>query len=226
MTIGTTIRQLRKKRGLTLNQLAALIESDVGNLSRLERGVQGYSDATLKKIAGALEVPIAAFFEELGGEENVPQSGTYQMVRASMEGDSFVAIRKAKLQLQAGIKGFEIEPEPDDGDTLVIPAAWLSRKGYDPSALLALTVKGESMETTFHEGDVVVINTQDSKPVDGSVYAVNYEGEAVIKRLSRDAGDWWLMSDNPDQREFHRKICRGDACILIGRVVRSESERF
>jgi phage repressor protein C with HTH and peptisase S24 domain len=226
MAIGTIIRQLRKERGLTLNQLAALIESDVGNLSRLERGVQGYSDATLKKIAGALQVPMAAFFEDLGGEENVPQSGTYQMVRASEEDDAFVAIRKATLQLQAGIKGFEVEPEPENGDTLVIPAAWLRKKGFDPRALIALTIKGESMETTFHEGDVVVINTQDAKPVDGSVYAVNYEGEAVIKRLSRDAGDWWLTSDNPDQRKYHRKICRGDACILIGRVVRSESERF
>jgi SOS-response transcriptional repressor LexA len=48
----------------------------------------------------------------------------------------------------------------------------------------------------------------------------------VIKRLARDAGDWWLTSDNPDQRKYHRKVCRGEACIVIGRVVRKESERI
>lgn len=147
-------------------------------------------------------------------------------VRGSEEGDPFVAIRKVKLQLSAGVTGFSTEPEDFEGDTIIVPSAWLKRKGYSPERLIALTVKGESMETTFHEGDVVVVNVDDTKPVDGSVYAVNYEGEAVIKRLSRDAGSWWLTSDNPDQRKFHRKVCQGEACIVLGRVVRSESERF
>ena len=147
-------------------------------------------------------------------------------VRGSVDGDPFAAIRKVKLQLSAGATGFQTEPDDDDGDTLIVPTAWLRRKGFDARDLIATTVKGESMETTFHEGDIVVIHTKDTKLVDGSVYAVNYEGEALIKRLSRDAGDWWLTSDNPDQRKYHRKICRGSACIVIGRVVRSESEQF
>jgi phage repressor protein C with HTH and peptisase S24 domain len=71
-----------------------------------------------------------------------------------------------------------------------------------------------------------VVNTADTRPVDGAVFAVNYEGEAVVKRLSRDAGSWWLASDNADQRRHHRKICRGDACILVGRIVRKESDRI
>lgn len=82
------------------------------------------------------------------------------------------------------------------------------------------------MEPSLYEDDVVVLNTADKRPVDGSVFAVNYEGEAVVKRFSRDAGEWWLTSDNPDQRKHHRKVCRGDACIIIGRVVRKESDRI
>ncbi|MGC8074294.1 S24 family peptidase, partial [Salmonella enterica] len=72
------------------------------------------------------------------------------------------------------------------------------------------------METTLFEGDTVVINTMDKTITDNQVYAVNYEGEDVVKRLVRDNGDWWLTSDNPDQRRYPRKLCRGASCVVIG----------
>lgn len=72
----------------------------------------------------------------------------------------------------------------------------------------------------------MVVNTADTAKMDGAVYAFNYEGEAVIKRLTRDAGQWWLTSDNPDQRKYHRKLCKGADCIIVGRVVRRESDRL
>ncbi|MGK5080511.1 hypothetical protein [Janthinobacterium sp. HLX7-2] len=37
---------------------------------------------------------------------------------------------------------------------------------------------------------------------------------------------WWLTSDNPDQRKYHRKLCRGNECLIVGRVVRKESDRI
>ncbi|MBK0350231.1 helix-turn-helix transcriptional regulator, partial [Leclercia adecarboxylata] len=62
MNVGQRIRELRKAKKMTINQLASLTEWDVGNISRLERGMQGYSEASLKKIAEALEVPLAELF--------------------------------------------------------------------------------------------------------------------------------------------------------------------
>lgn len=82
------------------------------------------------------------------------------------------------------------------------------------------------MEPTFYEDDTVVINLADKRLTDNGVYAVNYEGEAVVKRLSRDAGQWWLMSDNPDQRKYFRRACQGNRCIIVGRVVRREGDNF
>lgn len=40
MTMKSPLRLAREKRGMTLNALAAKVGSDVGNLSRIERGVQ------------------------------------------------------------------------------------------------------------------------------------------------------------------------------------------
>lgn len=138
----------------------------------------------------------------------------------------FTHIPKVKLRLSAGISGFEVEPEEYDGSTAAVPTAWIERSGFNKEKLIAIHVRGESMEPTFYDGDLVVLNTADTTPTDGAVYAINYEGEPVIKRMERDAGQWWLKSDNFDQRKHGRKVCQGDACIVVGRVVRKESTRF
>lgn len=138
----------------------------------------------------------------------------------------FVQIQMVKLRLSAGITGFQTEPDGRDGGTLGMRRNWIERNNLHPAHLIAILVKGESMEPSLYEDDIVIINTLDTKPVDGAVYAFNYEGEAVVKRLSRDAGQWWLTSDNPDQRKYHRKLCHGAACLVIGRVVRKESDRI
>lgn len=82
------------------------------------------------------------------------------------------------------------------------------------------------MEPSLYEGDLVIVNLADTKLLAGEVYAVNYEGEPVIKRLTRDAGQWWLTSDHPDQRKHYRRQCSGNECIIVGRVVKKESERI
>lgn len=230
MSIGATIRRLRKDRGLTLNHMATLIESDVGNLSRLERDMQGYSDALLKKIAGVLDVPVAALFvedmERLHEAFGLP-SGSLVPVRVVDDDDpEFVRIPLVTLRLSAGITSFQTEVDPSEGGTLSLHSNWVHRNNFDPQSLIAIRVKGDSMEPTIYEDDTVVINIADRRPVDGAVFAVNYEGESVIKRFSRDAGEWWLTSDSPDQRKHHRKVCRGDACLIIGRIVRKESDRI
>jgi phage repressor protein C with HTH and peptisase S24 domain len=148
-------------------------------------------------------------------------------VRAAANDDAdFVQIQMVKLRLSAGITGFQAEPEQRDGGTLGLRRSWVERHQLRPEHLIAILVKGESMEPSLYEDDIVIINTLDTKPVDGAVYAFNYEGEAVVKRLVRDAGQWWLTSDNPDQRRYHRKLCKGAECLLIGRVVRKESDRI
>jgi phage repressor protein C with HTH and peptisase S24 domain len=148
-------------------------------------------------------------------------------VRAAANDDAdFVEIQMVKLRLSAGITGFQTEPERRDGGTLGLRRSWIERHHLNAEHLIAILVKGESMEPSLYEDDIVIVNTLDTKPVDGAVYAFNYEGEAVVKRLARDAGQWWLTSDNPDQRRYHRKLCKGAECLVIGRVVRKESDRI
>lgn len=202
-------------------------------INRILKGVgkRGPETQTLSKLAQACNV---AFEWLLDGTGNMSRTASVQeaptvyheVVTAGPNDPDFYEIPKVKLSLSAGLTGFQTVPEIYDGSKLSVPRNWADRNGYIPSKLLALTVKGESMEPGLGEGDLVVINTADTKLVDGMVYAINYEGEAVIKRLVRDSGEWWLTSDNTDQRRFHRKSCRSGECIIVGRVIRKESDRI
>ncbi|MYM25756.1 S24 family peptidase [Duganella sp. FT135W] len=148
------------------------------------------------------------------------------VVAIDSDADYYYQIPLVKLRLQAGMQGVRTEPEYQSGGKKSVPRDWADREGLNPSRLVAIQVKGESMEPTLYEGDTIVINLADTKLVDNAIYAINYEGEAVVKRISRDAGQWWLMSDNADQRRFHRRACRSGECIVVGRVVRREGSRF
>jgi len=132
-------------------------------------------------------------------------------------------IMKVRLRVQAGITGFQVEPEHYEGETQGVPTRWVLQEGLRRDALLAIVVRGESMEPSLYDGDTIVVNTADKNLVSGMVYVVNYEGEAIVKRMLRDAGQWWLTSDNSDQRKYHRQLCKAAECIVIGRVVRKES---
>lgn len=135
-------------------------------------------------------------------------------------------IRSVKLKLRGGIAGYAVEPDDSEGLPIFFRADWMAQRGFKPYELLAIKVKGHSMEPSLHEGDMVVINTADVEPRDGEVFSVNYEGEAVVKRLVRDGGEWWLVSDNPDQRRYPRKKWLDGDSFIVGRVVHKQSERI
>lgn len=135
-------------------------------------------------------------------------------------------VRVVKLKVQAGVSGFAVEPEPSEAAPIFFRSDWLRRRGLKSYKLVALRVTGQSMEPTLYQDDVVVANSGDTDPKDGDVFAVNYEGETVVKRLIREGGSWWLCSDNQDQRRYPRKECIGDSCIIIGRIVHRQSERI
>jgi len=162
----------------------------------------------------------------LGDMAFMAMPSNYTPVSIDPEDPNSYRIQKVKLALRAGVTGFQTMPEIRDGSTVNLPKNWVDRKGYVPEALIAISVVGDSMEPRIYEGDTVVINTMDRKLVDGEVYAVNFEGEAVIKRLVRERGEWWLFSDNPDQVKHRKKGCREGECNIVGRVVWKGSERI
>lgn len=71
-------------------------------------------------------------------------------------------------------------------------AAWAR-----PERLTCVRAAGDSMEPTIRDGDLVVVDTGRTEPLDGSLFAVRTDAGFVVKRLRRTADRWLLTSDNP-----------------------------
>ncbi len=139
-------------------------------------------------------------------------------------GDEFVPIRKVKIKPNAGVTGYAIEVPEEDGRPVFYRADWIREKRYNPEKLVAMVVSGRSMEPSLYDGDLIVINLDDTEPREGEVYVLNLEGEIVVKRLRRERGQWIATSDNPDKRRYPDKPIDSEHAKIIGRVVYKQSE--
>lgn len=62
--LGSRIRKLRTKKGLSLSELAYLCDFEKASLSRIELGKTNTTVLTLTKISKALDVHISELFED------------------------------------------------------------------------------------------------------------------------------------------------------------------
>jgi len=195
-------------------ELARLTGIPQPTILRLKKG-------TSKNPRSETIMPLADFFgisiSELRGEYLVTEK------IAQPPSIDFVPVRYASIRLSAGVNGFEVDYHNEDMPPIFFRSDWLRSKRFKASKLIACQITGNSMEPRLHSGDSVAINTESNTPIDGKVFAVNYEGELVIKRLYRDNGSWYLRSDNPDKTRYSDKNCASDICIMIGEVVHRQS---
>lgn len=142
---------------------------------------------------------------------------------ATPPGEHRIPIRRVRFKLSAGVSGYEVEYENGESEPIYMGKRWFQQKHYKPEKLVALKVSGRSMEPKYNEGDLVIINTESATPKDGVPFAVNYEGELVIKRMRRDAGQWFISSDNPDKTRYADKLC-AEGCYILGEVIYLQTE--
>lgn len=102
----------------------------------------------------------------------------------------------------------------------------LRRRGILGHELAVYYGKGDSMEPTIQDGDAILFDTSDTRPVDGSLYVIQVDGmanpEYYVKRaIILDAGIYF-QSDNPAGDHQWRKpkpmASAKEPITIIGRV--------
>jgi len=141
-------------------------------------------------------------------------------------GPEVYELRPVQLRVRPGLIGYTVLPDDNDEDApLLLHRRWLARRSHVPARLLALRVKTGGMEPSLHVGNVFVIDTAETLLRDGQVFAINFYGEVLVRRIQRDGG-WWLVADHPDQARYPRKACAGPDCVPIGREVFKQGEHI
>ena len=235
MSIGSRIKQRREELGLTQPELANLIGVSKGSIGNYESNVSSPNEKILFKLFSALKCDANFLyqddmkimqtdnftFEEKKHIKKYRELDTHgrDMVDTVIEKEyercmsneeqeeekpDVIEIKLAQLPASAGT-GVELYEE--NYQIMSIRASDLARQ-----ADFAVKVSGDSMETTFYDGDILLI---ESMPFinkgDIGIFVVN--GDGYVKEYGGDR----LISHNEKYPDI--KLTEHDVVICSGRVI-------
>ncbi len=238
--VAQWVRSARKDAGLSQDELGAKLALELrvdrgftkANISHWETQKHGPSLEQLlgiSKITGAplpdsitgnlSQVPPPDAVSEADLDSKTIKSlGQVRRVSVGNPSTDVIPVKLVNLHVQAGYPHFEADPIYDDHTTLDLPRQWVEENQLIPNCLLAIKVRGASMEPMLYEDETIVINIADTKLITNQIYAVNYNGVAVVKQMVYKNREWWLYSFNQDD-EFRPVMARSGDCQVIGKMV-------
>lgn len=225
MKIGDKIRQIRKANKMTLSELALRVDSDVGNLSRLERGMQGYSDGLLHKIAEALSVPVSELFSSNEANDTVDSYSVSSIIKKGRKDVYRIDVLDVSASAGDGSPSKDvvevirsIEYVPDQARMIF---------GNRPETSVKLiNVRGDSMEGTIEPGDLIFVDVAVSTFDGDGIYVFDFNGDMFVKRLQKVKSEIIVISDNPRYREWSISEEELSMLHVAGRVMLSQSQQF
>lgn len=203
MDIGKVIRDARKAKGWTLDELSHRVETDSGNLSRLERGKQFASRDLLGRIMNVLGIELAKIQD--AGMSNVEMA--LQPTRGPKEYPLISWVIAGEWA--ESCDNFS----PGDAET------WLASVENAGANGFWLEVRGDSMTSSsnpnFPEGSRILVMPE-AELISGKYYVIKLEnGDSTFKQYIEDAGNKYLRPLNHN----YRTIQIDGPFKVIGRVI-------
>lgn len=195
MKIGERIRQIRTARKMTLQQLADVIDSDVGNLSRLERGRQGFSEPMLQKVANALSIHVSELFSDEDEDDTVNKYSVNSL--ANSRRDNVYRVDVLDVSASAGIGAHTGDVVEIIRSIEYVPEYAKSMFGNRPEgSVMLINVRGDSMIGTLEPGDLIFVDTGVTFFDGDGIYVFNFNGDTFVKRLQKVKFELKVISDN------------------------------
>ena len=181
-TIGNKIKSLRKQYNMTQDELGAKITATKSMISLWENGRRKVDTVNLQRIANAFNVTT----DYLLGRDPIPNDSKSEINYAiPLTGGVRIPVLGS---IVAGIPNTAVT---DYDEWIEISQSLAMRGEY-----FALRIKGDSMEPTLFDSDIVVIRQQPDIE-DGEIAAVSIAGsEATIKRIYHRSDGVDIVGDN------------------------------
>ena len=170
--VGINIRRLRLANGCSQEQLARKLNVTQGAVSQWEKGKTAPDMPTLIQIAKLFDCSL----EELADETPQRDFDSVRVIRNAVPIVGDIACG-TPITAEENIDGFADLPDGVHAD-------------------FALRCKGDSMEPTFRNGDLVLIRQQ-PEVEQGQIAAVSIDGETTLKHVYRHPGGLTLTAENP-----------------------------
>lgn len=169
-----------------------------GNASREEFGTQlQLHPNTVGKFERGESMPDAQcliLISEIG-----KRSAQWLLTGAELWSESadseFVMVPGVGISASAGFGNY-VNDENDVGK-FAFKRSWLQRRGLKPSSLRVVAAKGDSMEPTVKNGDILLVDTSVESVSEDGIYLIEHDNDLRCKRLqSMIDGGVKIRSDN------------------------------
>jgi phage repressor protein C with HTH and peptisase S24 domain len=216
------IREVRKSKHMTLDDLAEETGISTSYLSRIEAGSRELSLENAVRVARALECEVADFTSEFSPDD------VDAAMRVDLAGPARVSGDIPNLTIHAGMGhgGLEHVEGSESGfvPTEFTNGYWsfpepIRQRFHNMSKTHALPVIGDSMSPTLIDGAIVFVDTTHVVPSPPDLYAVDYGDGLMVKRIELvpRSKKVRVISDNSDRYSSY-EMPRTDLRVF-GRVV-------
>lgn len=191
MHVGDRISARLRELNMSQNRLAKAAQISQSGISDIINGVSSPKENTLRAIADALECTVS----ELLGE---PTVGAIRMIKSAVPVIGEISCG-LPLTAEQNIEGYADLPDGVRAD-------------------FALRCKGDSMEPTFLNGDLVLIRKQDDVE-NGQIAAVCIQNETTLKHVYHQERGLMLVADNPRYHPIFAPTDSDEEIIIHGLAV-------
>ena len=208
--LAARIKELRTEKKLSQQSFAEMMGVSRSYLANIETGAKEPSFAFASSLMETFGVEPNWFFH---GHETAKTD------------PSFVTVPRYTVSASAG-NGDSFVSEPMDITYYAFSLQWIKRRGLDPKELQIIEVKGDSMEPKLIEGDLILIDRSNTKPMDGKAYVVRVWDDLVVKYvqiIGRSAISLLSANSLYPPRELKLPLDERDFQIM-GQVVASMHE--
>ncbi|MCW9041706.1 MAG: S24/S26 family peptidase [Pseudopelagicola sp.] len=139
-----------------------------------------------------------------------------------VDGHRFATVARHDACAAAG-DGYVNFDEPPI-DHLAFSKEWLLQNGIQPGKSVLINARGQSMEPSIYDSDLVMIDRRKREIRNGRIYVYNDPSDGTrIKRLELVAGHTIIVrSDNPDQKTWPPEYHTGPAMNAIAESIIGE----
>ncbi|HGN2064529.1 TPA: XRE family transcriptional regulator [Proteus mirabilis] len=225
MEIGKKIRSIRLKRNMTIAELANAIDSDPGNVSRLETGKQkSFTEQQLKKIANVLSISLLDLFSD---EDNHTVYKHSNLNHDEMNEDLY-KVQLLDISASAGPGCVRTSDVIDvihsiEYDTEQAKLLFGSRPA---NSVKVINVRGDSMSGTIEPGDIIFVDISIDYIDGDGIYVFSFDGNIHVKRLQIVPDEIIVLSDNPKYTQWKINSTNEHRFCVHGKVLISQSLEY
>jgi phage repressor protein C with HTH and peptisase S24 domain len=212
MTVGERILERLNAVGMSQAELARRVSLAQTTINNLVRG-DARSSSYLHKIARVLDTTV----DYLAGETDDPAAGAPPAPTREQMAALLDLVPVAEVDQDYGMGGTFVADYIEEQIRL-LPRHLVEAITQSPSSFLTIARgKGDSMEPTIRDQDMVIIDRSRKKlDEQDAIWALTVGGIGMIKRLRLRGRDVVIQSDN---REVRDEIVNNEEVHLVGRVV-------